>query len=64
MFSKSALTMLGFLLGAVVVGGLAKRNASTPSPEMAAVCEGGPLRSVQARQRAQEDGYDINRQHD
>lgn len=65
MFSKSALTVLGFLLGAVVVTvGVVQRNARTPSPEMAAACEGGALRDVQARQQALEDGYDINRQYD
>lgn len=65
MFSKSALTVLGFLLGAVVVlMFVAQRNPRTPSPEMAAACEGGALRNVQARQQALEDGYEINRQHD
>lgn len=67
MVSKSAMALLGVLLGVMLVAGTFKRNAATgaaANPVMAAACEGGALRTAQARNQAMEDGYDINRQYD
>lgn len=67
MVSKSAMALLGVLLGVMLVAGTFKRHAATggaANPAMAAACEGGALRTAQARNQAVEDGYDINRQFD
>jgi DNA uptake protein ComE-like DNA-binding protein len=37
---------------------------SQPSADYLAVCEGAPLRTVERRQRAMQDGYEIDRRYD
>ncbi len=67
MVSKSAMALLGVLLGVMLVAGAFKRSTApgrVSSPEMAAACESGALRTAQARNQAMEDGYNINRQYD
>jgi hypothetical protein len=51
-----------FLLAAALA--LAACKPSEPSAEYRAACEGPPLRSVERRQKAMEDGYEVDRRHD
>lgn len=53
-------------LGFCAVGALAAGCGRSPgtSAEAEAACQGPPLRSVQARNQAMEDGYEINRRFD
>jgi len=56
---------LRFLIAALLAPlTIAACSKAVPSAEYLAACEGPPLRSVERRQKALEDGYDVIRMHD
>ncbi|QJR13576.1 hypothetical protein [Usitatibacter palustris] len=52
------------LLIGLVAAGCGKKPAAAGPSEMQTVCEGQPLRTVERREQAQQDGYDIDRRFD
>ncbi len=59
---RSHITLLALtLLTTLMVAGCSKRIEESPAYQ--AACQGSPLRTVELRNKAMEDGYDINRQY-
>ena len=56
-------TILRASLRVAAVAAVACRP-SQPSADYLAVCEGAPLRTVERRQQAMQDGYEIDRRYD
>ena len=58
------LKQLRHVLPLIAAAMVAACKPPEPSAEYRATCEGPPLRTVERRQKAMEDGYDVNRRYD
>jgi len=63
-FASMARTTTALVSFAIAATALAACKPAQPSAEYLAACEGPPLRTIERRQQAMQDGYDIDRRYD